>query len=40
MAVNNEIGVIQPLKEIGTLCRKNGVFFPYRCGAGYWQNPD
>jgi cysteine desulfurase len=27
MAVHNEIGVIQPLKEIGTLCRKNGVFF-------------
>ena len=27
MAVNNEIGVIQPLKEIGTLCRSKGVFF-------------
>jgi cysteine desulfurase len=27
MAVNNEIGVIQPLKEIGALCRKRGVFF-------------
>jgi len=27
MAVNNEIGVIQPIKEIGDLCRKNGVFF-------------
>lgn len=27
MAVNNEIGVIQPLKEIGALCRKNKVFF-------------
>lgn len=27
MAVNNEIGVIQPLKEIGALCRKYGVFF-------------
>lgn len=27
MAVNNEIGVIQPVKEIGTLCRKKGVFF-------------
>ena len=27
MAVNNEIGVIQPLKEIGTLCRQKGVFF-------------
>ncbi|MEW5307140.1 MAG: hypothetical protein WDW36_009554 [Sanguina aurantia] len=27
MAVNNEIGVIQPLAEIGALCRKSGVFF-------------
>lgn len=27
MAVNNEIGVIQPLKEIGALCRKKNVFF-------------
>lgn len=27
MAVHNEIGVIQPLKEIGALCRKHGVFF-------------
>ncbi len=27
MAVNNEIGTIQPLKEIGTICREKGVFF-------------
>ncbi len=27
MAVNNEIGVIQPLAEIGRLCRESGVFF-------------
>lgn len=27
MAVNNEIGVIQPLAEIGKLTRKHGVFF-------------
>jgi cysteine desulfurase len=27
MAVNNEIGVIQSLKEIGTLCKKYGAFF-------------
>lgn len=27
MAVNNEIGVIQPLEEIGKLCRQNKVFF-------------
>ena len=25
--VNNEIGVIQPIKEIGKLCRENGIFF-------------
>jgi cysteine desulfurase len=27
MAVNNEIGVIQPLAEIGRICREKGVFF-------------
>lgn len=27
MAVNNEIGVIQPLEEIGKICRKHKVFF-------------
>lgn len=27
MAVNNEIGVVQPLAEIGKLCRENKVFF-------------
>lgn len=27
MAVNNEIGVIQPLSEIGKMCRERGVFF-------------
>lgn len=27
MSVNNEIGVIQPLAEIGKLCRESGVFF-------------
>ena len=27
MAVNNEIGVIQPLEKIGKLCRDNKVFF-------------
>ncbi|VEL29340.1 unnamed protein product [Protopolystoma xenopodis] len=27
MAVNNEIGVIQPLVEIGALCRSKNVFF-------------
>jgi cysteine desulfurase len=27
MAVNNEIGVIQPIAEIGKICRERGVFF-------------
>jgi cysteine desulfurase len=27
MAVHNEIGVIQPIKEIGSICRRKGVFF-------------
>lgn len=27
MAVNNEIGVLQPLKEIGEMCRKRKIFF-------------
>jgi cysteine desulfurase len=27
MAVNNEIGVIQPISEIGRICRERGVFF-------------
>jgi cysteine desulfurase len=27
MAVNNEIGVVQPLREIGALCRERNVFF-------------
>lgn len=27
MMVNNEIGVIQPIQEIGALCRSRGVFF-------------
>lgn len=27
MAVNNEIGVVQPLEEIGKICREKGAFF-------------
>lgn len=27
MTVNNEIGVIQPMEEIGAICRKNKIFF-------------
>tara|TARA_B100000989_G_C19477310_1_gene443513 strand:+ start:86 stop:1306 length:1221 start_codon:yes stop_codon:yes gene_type:complete len=31
MGVHNEIGVIQPLKEIGQLCRTNNIFFHTDC---------
>jgi cysteine desulfurase len=31
MGANNEIGVIQPLKEIGALCRANKTFFHTDC---------
>ncbi len=31
MGVNNEIGVVQPLAEIGALCRKKGAFFHTDC---------
>ncbi|MDC3091341.1 IscS subfamily cysteine desulfurase [Rickettsiales bacterium] len=31
MAVHNEIGVIQPLKEIGEIARKNNIFFHTDC---------
>ncbi|CAA6657650.1 unnamed protein product [Spirodela intermedia] len=27
MAVNNEIGVVQPMEDIGRICKKKGVFF-------------
>lgn len=38
MAVNNEIGVIQPLKEIGEMCRKKKIFFSYRCSTSLWKD--
>ena len=39
MAVNNEIGVIQPLKEIGALCRKVGAFFHTDCAQAVGKIP-
>ena len=39
MAVNNEIGVIQPLKEIGALCRKYGAFFHTDAAQGFGKIP-
>ena len=35
MFVNNEIGVVQKLKEIGAICRKKGVFFHTDIAQGF-----
>lgn len=39
MAVNNEIGVIQPIIEIGRICRQAGVFFHSDIAQGYGKIP-
>ncbi|MBI5120103.1 MAG: IscS subfamily cysteine desulfurase [Rhodospirillales bacterium] len=39
MGVNNEIGVIQPLAEIGALCRSKGVFFHTDCAQAVGKIP-
>lgn len=39
MAVNNEIGVIQPLVEIGEMCRKQGVLFHTDAAQAYGKIP-
>ena len=39
MAVNNEIGVIQPIKEIGKICREHGVFFHSDIAQAYGKIP-
>ncbi|CDK29052.1 unnamed protein product [Kuraishia capsulata CBS 1993] len=39
MSVNNEIGVIQPLEEIGKLCRKHKVFFHTDAAQGFGKIP-
>ncbi|ABV75065.1 cysteine desulfurase [Rickettsia akari str. Hartford] len=39
MAVNNEIGVVQPLKEIGKICRARGVFFHSDIAQGFGKIP-
>jgi cysteine desulfurase len=39
MAINNEIGTIQPIKEIGALCRQSGVFFHTDAAQAYGKYP-
>ncbi len=39
MAVNNEIGVIQPLAEIGKICREHDVFFHTDAAQGFGKIP-
>ncbi len=39
MGVNNEIGVIQPLAEIGRICREKGAFFHSDCAQAVGKIP-
>ncbi|MGE5548064.1 MAG: IscS subfamily cysteine desulfurase [Solirubrobacterales bacterium] len=39
MGANNEIGVVQPLAEIGKLCRKKGAFFHTDCAQAVGKIP-
>jgi cysteine desulfurase len=39
MAANNEIGVIQPLAEIGKICRERGVLFHSDAVQAYGKVP-
>ncbi len=39
MAVNNEIGVIQPLEQIGKLCREKGAYFHCDAAQGFGKIP-
>ncbi len=39
MGVHNEIGVIQPLEEIGNICRSNNIFFHTDCAQAIGKIP-
>ena len=39
MGVNNEIGVIQPLRQVGEICRKAGVYFHSDCAQALGKIP-
>ena len=39
MGVHNEIGVIQPLEEIGNICRSNDIFFHTDCAQAIGKIP-
>lgn len=39
MAINNEVGVIQPIEEIGKICREKSVFFHSDCAQAFGKIP-
>ena len=39
MYVNNEVGVVQPIEEIGKICRSNKIFFHSDCAQALGKVP-